>query len=75
MKYCAVLQSAEGSEEIEVLVDLISTNHTKFFREPDHFSFLTKQVCCRRCCHVWSSRVRRCGCGPRPAPPAKSRIR
>jgi chemotaxis protein methyltransferase CheR len=39
--YCAVLQSPEGSEEIEELVDLISTNHTKFFREPDHFSFLT----------------------------------
>jgi hypothetical protein len=33
--YCAILESAEGSEEIEELVDLISTNHTKFFREPD----------------------------------------
>lgn len=42
--YCALLQSPEGSEEIEQLVDLISTNHTKFFREPDHFSFLTKQA-------------------------------
>jgi chemotaxis protein methyltransferase CheR len=26
------------------LVDLISTNHTKFFREPDHFSFLVSRV-------------------------------
>jgi chemotaxis protein methyltransferase CheR len=42
--YCAVLQSPEGSEEIEELVDLISTNHTKFFREPDHFSFLANQL-------------------------------
>ena len=42
--YCAVLQSPEGSEEIEVLVDLISTNHTKFFREPDHFSFLANRA-------------------------------
>ena len=25
-------------------MDLISTNHTKFFREPDHFSFLVKQA-------------------------------
>jgi chemotaxis protein methyltransferase CheR len=42
--YCAVLRSPEGSEEIEELVDLISTNHTKFFREPDHFSFLANQL-------------------------------
>jgi chemotaxis protein methyltransferase CheR len=42
--YCAILESPEGSEEIEELVDLISTNHTKFFREPDHFSFLVNRV-------------------------------
>jgi chemotaxis protein methyltransferase CheR len=42
--YCAILESAEGSEEIEELVDLISTNHTKFFREPDHFSFLVNRI-------------------------------
>jgi len=42
--YCAVLQSPEGAEEIEELVDLISTNHTKFFREPDHFSFLVNRI-------------------------------
>ena len=42
--YCAVLESPEGPEEIEQLVDLISTNHTKFFREPDHFTFLTNRV-------------------------------
>ena len=43
-EYCAVLRSPDGLDEIEVLVDLISTNHTKFFREPDHFSFLVKQA-------------------------------
>src|SRR6476646_6944297 len=42
--YCAVLASPEGSEEIEELVDLISTNHTKCFREPDHFSFLASRA-------------------------------
>ena len=36
--YCTLLQSPEGADEIEELVDLISTNHTRFFREPDHFS-------------------------------------
>jgi len=42
--YCAILQSPGGAEEIEELVDLISTNHTKFFREPNHFSFLANRV-------------------------------
>jgi chemotaxis protein methyltransferase CheR len=42
--YCAVLQSPEGLDEIEELVDLISTNHTRFFREPDHFSFLVNRI-------------------------------
>src|SRR5258706_1157530 len=39
--YCAVLCSAQGPDEIEQLVELISTNHTRFFREPEHFTFLT----------------------------------
>ena len=42
--YCAVLQSDDGEQEIEELVDLISTNHTRFFREPNHFSFLANRV-------------------------------
>lgn len=42
--YCAVLQSERGPDEIEHLVDLISTNHTGFFREPAHFTFLTGQI-------------------------------
>lgn len=42
--YCALLQSPQGGEELEELVDLISTNHTRFYREPEHFSFLTRRV-------------------------------
>lgn len=42
--YCGVLHSAQGPDEIEQLVDLISTNHTRFFREPEHFSFLTARI-------------------------------
>lgn len=42
--YCAILQSPQGAEEVEELVDLIATNHTRFFREPEHFSFLTRSV-------------------------------
>jgi chemotaxis protein methyltransferase CheR len=42
--YCGVLRSAQGPDEIEQLVDLISTNHTRFFREPEHFTFLTSRM-------------------------------
>jgi chemotaxis protein methyltransferase CheR len=42
--YCAVLRSGKGPDEIQQLVDLISTNHTRFFREPEHFTFLTGQI-------------------------------
>jgi chemotaxis protein methyltransferase CheR len=43
-EYCGVLHSAQGPDEIEQLVDLISTNHTRFFREPEHFNFLTGHI-------------------------------
>jgi chemotaxis protein methyltransferase CheR len=42
--YCGLLRSAQGPEEIEHLVDLISTNLTGFFREPEHFTFLTGRM-------------------------------
>lgn len=42
--YCRVLHSPQGSEEVEELVDLISTNHTRFYREPEHFAFLTHRA-------------------------------
>lgn len=38
--YCGILHSAQGQDEVERLVDVISTNHTRFFREPAHFMFL-----------------------------------
>jgi chemotaxis protein methyltransferase CheR len=43
-EYCTLLRSAHGPDEIEHLVDLISTNHTKFFREPEHFRDLTARI-------------------------------
>lgn len=38
--YCDLLKSAKGGDEIGPLVDLISTNHTHFFREIEHINFL-----------------------------------
>jgi chemotaxis protein methyltransferase CheR len=43
-EYCAVLRSPQSQDEIEELLDLISTNHTRFYREPDHFDYLIAKI-------------------------------
>jgi chemotaxis protein methyltransferase CheR len=39
-EYCELLKSPQGGAERSQLLDLISTNHTQFFREWGHFEFL-----------------------------------
>jgi chemotaxis protein methyltransferase CheR len=43
-EYLARLSHDRGGEELTVLLDAIATNHTSFFREPQHFAFLRDQV-------------------------------
>ena len=42
--YCGILGAAPTDDEAERLIDLVSTNHTHFFREPAHFELLTAEV-------------------------------
>lgn len=42
--YCRLLQSPDGEGEIGELIDLISTNHTDFFREQAHFDLLDRSI-------------------------------
>lgn len=42
--YCQLLDASRGDDEAEQLIDLISTNHTHFFREPAHFEILARDV-------------------------------
>jgi chemotaxis protein methyltransferase CheR len=42
--YCALLDSPAGGEEIENLINAVTTNLTSFFREPHHFEHLKKEV-------------------------------
>ena len=42
--YCDVLKSGANSAEMAVLIELISTNHTYFFREPAHFELLRSEL-------------------------------
>lgn len=43
-KYCELLQSDKGNDEIGNLVNAITTNLTKFFRESHHFEHLRDEV-------------------------------
>jgi chemotaxis protein methyltransferase CheR len=43
-EYCDLISGLDGAEEINNLVDAISTNHTFFFRERKHFDFLEQTV-------------------------------
>ena len=43
--YCDFLFSSEGLErELVQMLDMVTTNKTDFFREPDHFTYLTQTV-------------------------------
>jgi chemotaxis protein methyltransferase CheR len=41
--YCSLLRSPAGQEEMTDLLDVISTNVTDFFREPQHFQYLREK--------------------------------
>jgi chemotaxis protein methyltransferase CheR len=55
--YLALLESADGEGEMQVAVDLLTTNETYFFREPRHFELLETTLRARRPAsyHVWSA--------------------
>ena len=42
--YCDLLRRPDGEDELSNLIDVISTNHTFFFREPAHFDFVEKHI-------------------------------
>jgi chemotaxis protein methyltransferase CheR len=52
--YCDLLRSPAGGEELQFLIDRISTNHTHFFREGKHFDYLSEVVIPR-----WQAESRR----------------
>jgi chemotaxis protein methyltransferase CheR len=42
--YCALVESQDGVDERQALIAAMTTNVTKFFREPHHFEHLSKNV-------------------------------
>jgi chemotaxis protein methyltransferase CheR len=43
-EYCRLLSAPEQEDERSRLIDVISTNHTFFFRESDHFEFVGRTI-------------------------------
>lgn len=43
-QYYRMLANGEHPEELQVMVDLLTTNETYFFREPKHFDFLRQHI-------------------------------
>jgi chemotaxis protein methyltransferase CheR len=58
-EYLRLLESREQASELQVAVDLLTTNETYFFREPKHFSLLRELAqeaqLARRGMRVWSA--------------------
>ena len=54
-----LLDSGANPEEMQMAVDLLTTNETYFFREPKHFQFLQEQIIPQRTAtrkfRVWSA--------------------
>ena len=42
--YCQLLMNGDNADEIDAMIDLISTNHTQFFREASHFQRLAEDL-------------------------------
>jgi chemotaxis protein methyltransferase CheR len=57
--YFRLLQSGEAPQEVQMAVDLLTTNETYFFREPRHFEFLRAQLDAlggaSRAVRIWSA--------------------
>lgn len=43
-EYCSYLRRPSGRQELSSLIDVISTNHTYFFRESGHFEYLQNRL-------------------------------
>src|SRR5512137_3033222 len=44
-QYCDFLFSSQGmAQELIQMIDLVTTNKTDFFREPDHFDYLVRRL-------------------------------
>jgi chemotaxis protein methyltransferase CheR len=43
-EYFQMITAADGKTELQMAIDLLTTNETHFFREPKHFDFLRQRI-------------------------------
>ncbi|MDE2184127.1 MAG: protein-glutamate O-methyltransferase [Alphaproteobacteria bacterium] len=43
-EYCALVTSADGADERQLMIAAMTTNVTRFFREPHHFEYLRDHI-------------------------------
>lgn len=57
--YYRMITNSQGSSELQIAVDLLTTNETYFFREPKHFEYIRDEILSRyqpgRKFRVWSA--------------------
>jgi chemotaxis protein methyltransferase CheR len=65
--YFRLITSPQGKDELQMAVDMLTTNETHFFREPKHFDFLRQRIIPARrsgaAFRVWSAA---CSSGEEP---------
>ncbi len=71
--YCAFLDQAGGADERQQMMAALTTNVTRFFREPHHFEHLKTQVL-PPLLEALAARRARAGSGRRAAPRGTSPI-
>jgi len=58
-EYFELLRGSEHPGELQIAIDLLTTNETHFFREPKHFDYLREKILARhtpgRTFRVWSA--------------------
>ncbi|RIX41162.1 MAG: protein-glutamate O-methyltransferase CheR [Rhodocyclales bacterium GT-UBC] len=58
-QYYRMLADGAHQEELQIMVDLLTTNETYFFREPKHFDFLRDEILLKwrstKCFRIWSA--------------------
>ncbi|MBL8397727.1 MAG: protein-glutamate O-methyltransferase CheR [Candidatus Accumulibacter sp.] len=47
-QYYRLVSSGQNQQELQTMVDLLTTNETYFFREPRHFDYLRQEILARR---------------------------
>ncbi len=66
-EYFRMITAANGKVELQMAVDLLTTNETHFFREPKHFDFLRQRILPQRkpgkTLRIWSAA---CSSGEEP---------